>query len=447
MNFISERNSLGHLVIKDVPIFVECSRGETSFSQEWILQAVAKAKLAETEGYLPPLHVRHHGDNQPVRPAGFFRITKTESIRFKGKTKLAVFAELTITDPDVDSEVLTARLPYRSVEIFDVESPAIDSLALLDHEAPYLELPMLMVAEPWNEKQTPDAVVASATFRNPYHDLPVGSHQDMVACFRRGPSATIFLSGEATGNMSKTTTKSKMSKDSAEPAPSETTTAVVEMKDEGKDESESYDSKMADEALDVDRVCAAIASGEMSEEDMAAIMDSLMAAKGEEQAAGEDEVEVPVPGESMGARMAKLAGENDALKARMDERDQTETRRANVVEAMQRLDGRPMGSDVEDKLVKFHAEHGPAAFHAYVDSLVKTFAHIESSADDGVSARFSAQTNATSEVALTYTGKGAEAVEQAAQFSAIWKELSKRGHVRMDEQRYVELNMKNQASN
>lgn len=447
MNFISERNSLGHLVVKDVPIFVECARGETSFSQEWIREAVTKARLAEAEGYLPPLHVRHHGDKEPVRAAGFFRITKTESIKFKGKTKLAIFADLTITDPEVDSEVLTARLPYRSVEIFDVDLPAIDSLALLDHEAPYLELPMLMVSEPWNNSEEQGAVVAHATFRNPFHNLPVDQDAQLIACFRRGQQATIILSDEAHTPMSKTKTKSKMSKDSSEaPTPTPVTPSIVIMKDD--DEEDGDEEKMQDDVVDVDRVCEAISSGTISVADMEAILAAIEAAKGAAAADdSEEEVEVPVPGESMGAKMAKLAGENDALKARMDERDQSETQRANVTEAMQRLEGRPMGSGLKDRLGTFHSQHGALAFVAYVDSMVNTFACIESGGDAGVTQRFSGQTIGTSEVALSYTDKGADVVEQAAQFSAIWKDLSNRGHVRMDEKRYVELNMKNQPKN
>ena len=43
------RNTQGHLTIHEVPIFVECTRGEMCFDAKWIATAVAKAQQAATE--------------------------------------------------------------------------------------------------------------------------------------------------------------------------------------------------------------------------------------------------------------------------------------------------------------------------------------------------------------------------------------------------------------
>lgn len=145
--YSATRDAQGILTIHRVPIFVECSRDEHQFDASWISQAVNRANRAAAEGYFPPLHIRHHEAGQEVRPAGYFKIVGTSPIQFKGAMRVAVLADLVVTDPAVQDEVLAKRLPYRSVEIFDADEPNLDSLALLDHEAPYLELPMLMVSQ------------------------------------------------------------------------------------------------------------------------------------------------------------------------------------------------------------------------------------------------------------------------------------------------------------
>lgn len=424
MTYRATRNNAGHLVIHAVPIFVECSRGETTFGADWIAAAVAKAKQAEVEGYMPPLHVRHHEDTpvgDPARPAGFFRITHAGPMTFKGKPRLAVFADLIVTDPFVGEEVLQMRLPYRSVEIFDVADPSIGSLALLDHEAPYLQLPMLMVGEV-DGTETP---VASATFRNPWLARSTGEAAPVVASFRDGRRARFFIEDDE--NMTKT-------KFEAYPKADE--------KKDGED--------MADgPAMDVGAICAAIKSGEISVADM----DALLAAIAEQKGAGEapaeaPEVAAPVPGEAMKAdtklteQFAALAGENKALKARLDERDAAETRRTDVAAALKRLEGRPLGADLEGDLVAFHKEHGPKAFAAYVGKIATTFGTLEGTpAEGGRGANFAAHPTNSSEAVLAFVEKGAEATEKAAKFSAEWRQLHDAGHTRMSEQRYVEIGM------
>jgi len=432
------RDGSGVLTIKAVPIFVECSRGDTVFDKDWISTAVLKAKQAEAEGYLPPLHVRHHeaGPDDQVRAAGFFRIVGTKTIRFKGEDRMAVLADLVITDSTVEQEILQKRLPYRSVEIFDVNKPAIDSLALLDHEAPYLELPMLMISQLTDAPNAnPIPVVAHATFANPWLRNHSTSDAGLVACFRRGRSAHLFYEDIMT-------------------------TKYFE-KDEKKDSE-----KMADGAgVDVSAVVKAIEDGSISVADMEAILAAIAATKGGEaevapeaemadETKGDDPTKMeddapasaPVPGENMAAtsellsKMARLRGEVEATKARLNERDAMDRRNSDVAEALKKLEDRPMGANLEQRLHKFHKEHGAAAFSAYVDGLTSTFASLGGHPDRAVAA-FASQTAPASEVAMAYVSKGTDAVTKAAQFSREWHDLRERGFARMSEERYVALNM------
>lgn len=429
----AERDAQGILTIKSVPIFVECTRGDMVFDAEWISAAVLKAKQAEAEGYLPPLHVRHHGESEDsnVRAAGFFRIVGTKVIRFKGENRMAVIADLVITDPTVEQEVLAKRLPYRSVEIFDINKPALDSLALLDHEAPYLELPMLMVGHV-TDTGSISPVVANATFSNPWRKKHSTSDAGLVACFRRGSNAHLFYEDKMASKYEKT----EEVKDSEPEA---------KMADDAADDKPEGEN-MAEGGVDVAAVVKAIEDGTISIADMEAILNAIAAVQGgagepaaETAEAAEAPAEAPVPGESMRSEMARLRGEVDATKARLNERDKADQRRSDIDVAMQRLEGKPMGADVASKLENFHKAHGPAAFKAYVDALVNTFASLGDSGK--AAAAFAAQSRATPDVAMAYVANGTDAVAKAAQFAREYHDLKERGMVRMSEQRYVALNM------
>ena len=131
----------GQLHVYDVPIFVACKRGKKDFSLSWMADALVDAKQGEADGYYPPMHVVHHGSGDPVA-AGVFKMTRIEDAPFKDEMRPTLFGTLIFTNPTVIGEFLAGRLPYRSVEVMDFTAKKIDSLALLDHEPPFLELPM-----------------------------------------------------------------------------------------------------------------------------------------------------------------------------------------------------------------------------------------------------------------------------------------------------------------
>jgi hypothetical protein len=478
------RNPDGSMVVHDVPIFVECKRGELDFNAEWISAAVDRAREAATEGYYPPLHVRHHegGDNSDVTPAGFFRITGVHAITFKGSSKLAVFADLVITNPGVSYDVLQKRLPYRSVEILDVQTPALDSLALLDHEAPYLELPMLMVSDVRDmagASQGP--VVASATFASPWKSKASREDLPVLAFYRRGNSAHLVTEDPPVKPKTEDSKRrarmaaedrDRISDDDSNVGGGKKTSAKTEKMDAADGPAPEGGTTVAD-------IIKTIKSGKIAVKDMEAIVAAIREREADKQdddapadvdAPGakmrkqdddeeviqlhvDDEGETPTPAkprkpaaadddDPVAIELAAIRGENAALRKRLDASDASGKRKDDVAIALQRLKGRPMGAEVEKELVAFHKEHGPKAFAAYVDRIVKTFAQAPDDAD--AAARFAGGDvldEDMPECVEPWHGNGAKAVAQAAAFAKEWELLKSKGGLRSTQENYVAINM------
>lgn len=428
------REQDGTLTIHRVPIFVECQRGDFVADEAWIRAAVQKAKLAEANGYMPPLHIRHHREDVDVKAAGFFRVVGAERIEFQGEQRLAVMADLVITDPGVQLDILAKRLPYRSVEIFDCDTPSIDSLALLDHEAPYLELPMLMVRT-IDDRSRPLEAIAYARVAQPASWRTKVPPQDrrMVACFRRGTAAHLLFQDAST--MTENEPKKPVQMEGEPPpapAPAESPAAT-----EGSEEDTGGE------------------DGKVSKAAMIKVLKALLAMFTEEEPKKEEapDVEMPaaktqptpanVPGQAlqkdqkMNIEMAKLAGELEAMKGQLAERDRAEKRRDDVATAMQRLANRPLGADLETRLVAFHTAHGAEAFAAHVDSIVATFALQSNDLRTSVEA-FGKPMPAE---VLAFQAQGSDAMNRAARFAAEHDELARRGMTRVARADYVKINM------
>ena len=138
--------------------------------------------------------------------------------------------------------------------------------------------------------------------------------------------------------------------------------------------------------------------------------------------------------------MAKKLGEIEALRLKLKERDERDQRKEDVQEALKRLDGRPLGADLKDKLTTFHKDHGPNAFKAYVESMIEHLGKVPDT-DSVTAENFAGQTKDAPAVAMRYQEHGAEAVQKAARFSAEWEQLHRAGFTHMSQDRYVELNM------
>ena len=141
----------------------------------------------------------------------------------------------------------------------------------------------------------------------------------------------------------------------------------------------------------------------------------------------------------LGEQMAALQGENEAMRADIDTMKADALRKKEVFVAMRRLEGRPLGSDLKQRLVSFHKDHGAKAFDAYVDGLAKTTGVLPG--DDGKGEAFQGQLGTVPEVAMKYQDKGTEAVDKAAVFARQWETLKEKGHSRVSQERYVEINM------
>lgn len=146
------KNEDGTVTVHDVPVFAEAvdARGKkvVVYDQRKLASLLAIAKREEQDGYLPPLHFRHHYDPD-VKRAGAFRITRMERMRLNGADRWALFADL-IVDAAAYAEIQAGRWPYRSVEL----TPQLDrirGLALLDHEAPFHRFELLRVREAFAE--------------------------------------------------------------------------------------------------------------------------------------------------------------------------------------------------------------------------------------------------------------------------------------------------------
>ena len=443
----------GKTIFHHVPIFAECARGDLTFGADWIANAVAQAKQQERDGYLPPLHTRHHEpateQTDSVKAVGVFRIVEARPLSFKGTRITAIFADLIITDDYMAGEIEKMRYPYRSVEIFDPEgTPKINGLALLDHEAPYLELPMLFAGEIEDKRNNVEgesqnvASAISSSFSLNYASNPT---DPMLWSTRCGKRAALLFKFPYEEHMTNTTNNN----------PSIPTNFADDNGDDKKPEymedngDDKKDENMEDEyaAMDIAAVCDSIKSGEISVADMDSLLEAIQSQKAEPEAEATEDEAAPAPapgaeimkgGSNLAKNFARLSGENEALKARLDARDASDTRFKDVSEAMKRLEGKPLGSDLEARLTKFHETAGGNAelFSEYVNTMASMVGTLPSG-DNGES--FSSHPT-TPKSAMAFQSLGGEAVDKATQFARQYEQM--KGRIRASEESYVQVNMK-----
>ena len=83
------------------------------------------------------------GDTQR---AGFFMPRRIAPKTYDGKITWTVFADLLQVPDDVFQLMRRCELPYRSVEVFEWDTPEINSLALLEDEVPFFRYEILRIA-------------------------------------------------------------------------------------------------------------------------------------------------------------------------------------------------------------------------------------------------------------------------------------------------------------
>ena len=446
----------GDLVIFDVPIFCTCERDGIVFDEKWLIEAFNKAKLSEREGYLPPLHIQHHDLGAKVRASGFFRLSSLGVITLKGKRRTAIFADLIITDLETQRLILERRLPYRSIEIFDVNEPSIDGLALLDHEAPFLELPMLMVSEVKDEQgrvKEDLATFADAKNESDWSFYPCKEDDPVVCFFRKANRVFCLTSEEKLMEDVKDKEKLPFQGSHGKNAPNALTDENEEFCNPKKKKKTKKSFQDDKSSYNIEALIEAIESGEISVRDMDLLLAAIQKQMAKKTTSSETIPEIKDEGEKIVETMqkneldskelvseiAQLKAENEKLRMDIESLKQEKIRENDVMEAMTKLKNRPVGADIEKKLMAFHKKYGRDAFNEYVESLVNTTPEIDPNVEKAMS--FGKAESQISETALKYQKYGPDAVEKAIQFSKEWQTLSNLGHTKLSEERYIEINM------
>lgn len=259
--------SNGNYTVFDVPIFSahseELRNGKKRvFSKEWLSKAVDKALLRQSEGYMPPLHISHHGSDS-VEATGQIRINRLGKVKHDGELVPTIFADLVNVKPETYERIKLGQLVYRSVEIIDIDKPEIDSLALLDHETPFFRFPLLRV-------QDSESVVS------------VSNTGPVLAYTQSGHSSRALFNYQSSENIM-------------------------------KQEAEMTVDKKADQAEVLKQLLEALTA-------LKALLEPKVEEEAEEEAEAAPEQDMPTPSEqpeSMAKQAAEAEGTNAALFARM----------------------------------------------------------------------------------------------------------------------------------
>ena len=429
------------LTIHRVPIFVDCEREYQDrtvvFDAKWVAGAVATAMQQQRDNYLPPLHIWHHDDDgkRTAKRAGTFRITDAAPISLKGTRRIAIMADLIITDKSAQKDILKSELPYRSVEIYDVEEAKINSLALLDTEPPFLELPMLAISKVEGDTAAPRSSVIDTVIPGAKSGLV------RVASLCRGPTAHLLFKEEPEMDAK---TPEQVAADAVEDRKQ-----AELFKDDDKKKDGDKKEEMQSAPLDVSSVVKAIESGEISVADMDAILAAIQAQGGPAETP-EDKEPAPaaVPGQSvmkkeMTPDVVQMRAELDGLKLKDAQRDSDQKRKDDVGTAMERLRDRPLGDHdaLRKTLSDFHkeAKGNEALFTAYVDALDKNNPPLPG--DDP----FLGTGGNLPEVAMKYQKDGPAVVEKVAKISRSWQDAKRHGVTSLSEERYIEVQMMREA--
>lgn len=456
----------GHLYVFDVPVFAECTIDGTPFDAEWIEDAFRNTHTRNASGYWPPMHVRHHGEDRAheggVTAAGDFFVTRTGPLPLEDDTGAwrdvhAVFATLRFKEPGAIYRAENEELPYRSIEITpaDLEKRCLSTVALLDHEPPWLKFPNLRLQLEGTSSSSPAEIqnakiedAQSLTMR----ELLVGSASPSAD----GRRCLAFAFSERQA-------MPKVTRNTSQAAPKGTARAAEQKDDEQQ-------TAAAEAAASFDAMLEAISSKAITVEQMERLLEAINAAMqsgGSNEGEGEGEGGAPAPTEgpaaaeddeeekrslagvaASGRRAAKpRAGASStrelaAAEARATAAEiraevvETATARSKAVDAaLLRFRGKPMGARLRERLEAGYDRVGANGFPDYLDDLAAM--------QLGAGARASEphpQTFRNAEVpdeALAYSPLGNAAVDRALLKCAEWKQLSDKGLTRRSQAAYV----------
>lgn len=452
----------GHrLIIQDVPIFAVCQRapdGETkfdgNFNEQWVIQAARNVMRRQNgDHYYPPLHLKHHAKSiagDPAQRAGHFEIKSTGRIQFEGRPRMAIFADLVVTDEAAQEAVLKSKFPYRSIEIIDIDGPpTIDSLALLDTEVPFLKLPNITPSS-IEGVQGVSSGVSGETFAADWSLNHYGSEEPVVASWRRDRHAALLFQEFPT-----MTTKHKddfgagirFEDDKDKEAPKGDDTADEKMEGEG-------------ESPDIAGLLSLVKSGKIAFKDMMALSDALNAAMSSVNGGTEEKEPEPAPAanpgpgvEAMSAQkssdptvqhlldeIARLGAAQVKMAAETQKVSFAATRDRAIHDAEARL-GQMVG-DVRTTLEEWYDRpYGPQTFSAFVDQLATSNPPRRELDPSGAETAGS-----TSDLALSFADMGKEAVKFAAESEAQFDSCKGQMDIRCPREDWVRMDMENWAA-
>jgi hypothetical protein len=149
--------------------------------RDWLQSCVDAMQRDAARGYLPPVHLYHHGDpnNRPVLVCQMRALRVGE---FHGDP--TIYVDLVNIPASFRDELAALRWPYRSVEVGSYEAPMVASLALLSDQPPHFPYPMLVPQNGASEHLAPEfaALTESADVCRMYAYAGNG----LVACFKYG---------------------------------------------------------------------------------------------------------------------------------------------------------------------------------------------------------------------------------------------------------------------
>lgn len=399
-DYVAKQNEDGTWNIFDVPIFAEHTVPRTKerkkITAEWLQAAVDRAqKRLREDRYLAPLHVHHHGltmfgtSRAPER-AGFVLPKAVRKMKYEGREVNVLFADLLRIPGNVYERIRNGELPYRSVEIADINEPEISSLALLENEVPFFRFPLLTVKQVGPskaEKFGQDAVPAFA--------------------YRAAePGAAVLFKFDG-GKLMKY-------EDSVETE--EEKKKKREQKDEGK-KSEQMQENPGEEVT-----LKAIAELLKKIAEKLGVLGSPDEAGKEEEAEGVPaEVKAASPaGEAYSKTFAELQARIGVLEARMKAAEKERKIAGMVQAAVRELASYNLSDDAENDLTALARAGGEEAIRAYV-SAVKKYGVKDVPRE--FLAEFGAATEAEPEEVLKYSAQGPEKLELARKFSRMYDQV------------------------
>lgn len=341
----AKQNEDGTWNVLDVPIMADFESGHRKLKRvdrAWMEAAIERCSARfRQDGYLPACHVNHHGDpGRPTSRVGHFSLTRASREMFEGQPRWVLFANLTRIPEATYQRIKSGELPYRSVEVHEPGGPPeVDSLALLEDEAPFFKFGVLTIDEESPNTETSPTLLS-------------GSHAPAVAVCRAGSAIRALfrlqeetMEPDETGGGATLDDVMKALAALASMIQGKGAEAEEHLGDESPvDESEKMmdDDKPKDETEEM--ACVGEGAGGSAKGDMLSALQSLR------------------------SDFAKLSASNAAQSERLDARDRTDTVSSRIDKAHEDLKGWPVSDKAKSAIATFAAQGQPV-----LDSFIEQF--------------------------------------------------------------------------